>query len=126
MLDAQVLVLHALRAVPRRHQRLFHVVGDIDFVRFPAATRHLGLPGDHRLQAGSDLLRLLAHLGQKLRDQALRIGKQRVRQMLLGDLLVLIFNGQLLRGSQRLTAFFCKLLIGHIKRLLRLRGINGF
>ena len=118
MLNAQVLILHALRAVARRHQRLFHIVGNVDFVGFPAAARHLGLAGDHRFQAGGDLLRLFAHLGQKLRDQALRVGKQRVGQMLLGNLLVLIFNGQLLRARQRLAAFFCKLLIGHSKDLL--------
>ena len=93
VLNAQIFILHSLREVTRRDQCLFHIIGNIDFVGFPSAARHLGQASDHRLQAGSNLLRPLAHLGQKLRDQPLRVRKKRVSQMLLGNLLVLVFNG---------------------------------
>ena len=114
MLHAHVLVLHLLRPFLGGDQRPVYIIGNINFIGFPAGTRHLGDAGDHGLQAGKNLLRVFAHFGQKLRNEALRVAEQGAGQMLLRHFLILIFHRQLLGVLQRLPAFFGKLVVVHM------------
>ena len=102
MLHAHVLVLHLLGPFLGGDQRPVYVVGNIDFIGFPAGARYLGNAGDHGLQTGKKLLRIFAHFGQELGNQALRVAEQRAGQMLLRHFLILIFYRQAFCSASRL------------------------
>ena len=115
MLHAQVFVLHLLGAVAGGDEGFFHIVGNVDLVRLAARARHARHARDERFEARGNFLRRFAHFGQKLGNQPLRIGKQRKRQMLLRNFLMMILHRQLLRHGKGFAAFFGKLLIVHIR-----------
>ena len=124
MLHAHVLVLHLLGPFLGGDQRPVYVVGNIDFIGFPAGARYLGNAGDHGLQTGKKLLRIFAHFGQELGNQALRVAEQRAGQMLLRHFLILIFYRQLLGVLQRFPAFFGKLVVVHMLDPLRATAVR--
>ena len=91
-----ILVLHMFCQLFRLVQHLVAVPGDIDLVGFPAGAGDLRELLDLRLcrlqkGGGVDL-----HLPQQLRDQAVFVGQQRIGQVEVFNLHIVILDRQVL------------------------------
>ena len=123
MLHRDILVLHGLGGGLGGFQGLVHVLGDIDLPRLPAAAGHLGqllhLGGYRGGKAGHRH----AHGGQKLGNKALLVAQKGQEQVLLLDLLIAVFHGDILGPLNGGQGFLGKLVHVHMQKppLLRFR-----
>ena len=96
VLHGDILVLHGLGGLLSALQGAVHILGYIDLVGLPPAAGHLGqlvhLCPHRHLKTGHGH----AHGGEQLGDKALAIADQSQQQVLLLDLLLAVFHGQIL------------------------------
>ena len=113
MLDRDEVVLHLVRNFLRTAERLVDGSCHIIFIGFAAGTRHTRELAQLLQYSGVQTLHRHAHLPQKLRGKAVFLPEKAREQMDLLDLLVLIFNGQLLRSLNRFQRLLRILLCIH-------------
>ena len=113
MLDRDEVVLHLVRDFLRTAERLVDGSCHIIFIGFAAGTRHTRELAQLLQYSGVQTLHRHAHLPQKLRGKAVFLPEKAREQMDLLDLLVLIFNGQLLRSLNRFQRLLRILLCIH-------------
>ena len=117
MLDGDIFVLHLLRDILRAVQRRIDGARDVILIRLAARAGHARELSELRVHRGLKALQRDAHLFQQLRHKAVFLPQKRGEQMDLLDLLVLVFNGQLLRGLNGLQRFLRIVLCVHISHL---------
>ena len=111
MLDGDVFVLHLLCNVLGLVEGGIHRAGDVVLVGLAAG--HARELVQLRVDGGFETFGREAHLFQQLRHKAVFLLQKRGQQMDLLDLLVLVFNGQLLGGLNGLQRFLGIVLCVH-------------
>ena len=113
MLDGDVFVLHLLCDVLGLVEGGIHRAGDVVLVGLAAGAGHARELVQLRVDGGFETFGREAHLFQQLRHKAVFLPQQGGEQVDLLDLLVLVFNGQLLGGLNGLQRFLGIVLCVH-------------
>ena len=113
MLDRDEVVLHLIRDFLCAAERFVDCARYIIFIGLPSGTRHTRELAQLLQNGCVQTLDRHAHLPQKLRGKAVFLPEEAREQMHLLDLLVLIFNGQLLRSLNRFQRLLRILLCIH-------------
>ena len=113
MLDRDEVVLHLVRNFLRTAERFVDCARYIIFIGLPSGARHTRELAQLLQNGCVQTLDRHAHLPQKLRGKAVFLPEEAREQMHLLDLLVLIFNGQLLRSLNRFQRLLRILLCIH-------------
>ena len=123
MLHRDILISQSLRLTLRADQDTVTVAADINL---PIAALHLDKPLDQLLAPVCELLRVNPHLLDQLRNQRIVQRQQRIKQMLLPDLLIAILIRQLLTVIHGLHRILCEFLnIHNIKASSYCRLLRG-
>ena len=117
MLDGDIFVLHLLCDVFRAVQRRINGTRNIILIRLAARAGHARQLRQLRVHRSLKAFKRHAHLFQQLRHKAVFLLQKRGQQMDLLDLLVLVFNGQLLGGLNGLQRFLRIVLCVHSSHL---------
>ena len=113
VLDGDVFVLHLLCDVLGLVESGIHRAGDVVLVGLAAGAGHARELVQLRVDGGFETFGREAHLFQQLRHKAVFLPQQGGEQVDLLDLLVLVFNGQLLGGLDGLQRFLGIVLCVH-------------
>ena len=113
MLNGNIFIPHLVSRIACFAQRAVHLLGDIGFALFADRTMHPGQAFHLFHRVLFNPLRLFAHFGQQLGNQAGFVFQQRSQQMRLLQRLVGVFARQPLRGLNGFHAFLCISYLAH-------------
>ena len=115
MLHRNEVVLHAAGLLFGGVEGLVKLLGNINFVRLPAAAANLGQRAHRAGHGGGEAVHRHAHPVDELADEAVLLLQQGQQHMGLAHLLVSVFHRQALGRLDGLDAFLGKLVEIHKK-----------